>query len=71
MKELKILNYARTIPFYENKHTNPYATIIYISPRGIRRVAYLEEGTTKNNLLLVNDGTLYNPKLKLFYTREK
>lgn len=68
IKELKILKSAWTIPNANNKkHARPFATIEYISIRGNRRRIVLDEGKIKNNLLLVNDGRLYAPVLRLYY----
>ena len=68
VKELKILKSVWTIPNANNKkHAQPFATIEYISIRGNRRRIVLDEGIIKNNLLLLNEGRLYAPVLRLYY----
>jgi hypothetical protein len=68
IRELAIVDYSWTIPLYENKrHSHPFAKVVYISPRGKTRTAYLECDQVKDNLLLVNDGGLYAPLLRLYY----
>ena len=65
--KLKILDETYTIPMLGNKHLNPYGKVVYISAKGKTRTYYYELGVVKENLEVINVGSLYEPKLELHY----
>lgn len=66
MEELKIIRATYNIPTFGNKHAAQYGKIEYITAKGKKRILYYEIGKIEKGFEVLNLGTLYAPKLKLF-----
>ena len=65
---MEILKYTYTIPFYGNKHINPYGKIKILYNNKIYIKNYEETKLIKINrkdFKIINKGGLYSPDLKI------